>query len=300
MASRDTADDEGPGDRLNRSWGAYAFLAPALVILFLTLLLPAVLTVGMSLTNVSFLRPTNFVGLENYAKLLDDPHFHQAMRNTIYYTLGVTFPSMAVGLLAAVALNRKFPGRILFRTIFYLPVLTSLIAAAVVWMLIYEPYSGLINAALVKVGLPPQLWLQSPDQALMAIIIMAIWRDFGTAMIIYLAGLQDIPEDVYEAARLDGAGTIDIFFRITVPLLASVTFYLMIITIVQTFQIFGAIYVMTGGGPLGSTSTVVFKMYQTAFGQAEFGYGAAMSTVLFLFILAFSIIGTTLMRRSST
>lgn len=282
--------------RFTRNWGAYAFLFPALGILFLSLLLPAALTAGMSLTNVSFLRPTNFIGLDNYIKLFTDERFRQAMGNTIIYTVGVTFPTMAVGLVAAVALNRKFRGRIMFRTVFYLPVLTSLIAAAVVWMMIYDPYTGLLNTVLELVGLEPQPWLQSPDLVLTALIVMAIWRDFGTAMIIYLAGLQDIPSELYEAAKLDGAKPWDRFWRITVPMLRSVTFYLMIITIVSTFQIFGAIYVMTGGGPLGSSSTVVFEMYQTAFGYADFGYAAAMSMVLFLFILLFSIIGSRLMR----
>jgi multiple sugar transport system permease protein len=283
--------------RFQQNWGAYAFLAPALLILFLTLLLPAALTLLMSFTDVSFLRPTNLVGFRNYLNLFADENFRQALGNTVFYTVGVTFPTMVLGLLAAVALNRNFRGRIAFRTIFYLPVLTSLIAAAVVWMYIYDPYSGLINGVLMSVGIPPQPWLQSPELAMPALILMAIWRDFGTAMIIYLAGLQDIPQDIYEAARLDGAKRPQIFFRITVPMLTSVTFYLMIILIVQTFQVFGAIYVMTGGGPLGATSTIVFQMYQTAFAHADFGYAAAMSTVLFLIILVFSIIGTRLSKR---
>lgn len=297
MASQTSPAAAKGGTRFTQNWGAYIFLAPALLILFLSLLLPAVATIGMSLTDISFLRPTNFVGLDNYLKLFVDPRFQQAMGNTIYYTLGVTFPTMVLGLLAAVALNRKFPFRVAFRTIFYLPVLTSLIAAAVVWVYIYEPYSGPLNGLLVTLRIPPQPWLQSPNFAMTSLIVMAIWRDFGTAMIIYLAGLQDIPQDIYEAARLDGAKKVNIFMRITVPMLSSVTFYLMIILIVQTFQVFGAIYVMTGGGPLGSTETIVFQMYQTAFGYTEFGYAAAMSTVLFIAILIFSIIGTKIMRR---
>ncbi|MTH62170.1 carbohydrate ABC transporter permease [Paracoccus litorisediminis] len=280
-----------------QNWSAYAFLAPALVILFMSLLLPAAATLVMSFTDVSFLHPTNWVGFDNYIKLLADEKFGQAVANTIHYTLGVTFPTMALGMLAAVALNRKVPGRIAFRTIFYLPVLTSLIAAAVVWAYLYEPYAGPLNNALAGLGLTPRPWLQDPSLALNSLIVMAIWRDFGTAMIIYLAGLQDIPNDVYEAARLDGAPPHKIFFRITVPMLSSVTFYLLIILIVQTFQVFGAIYVMTQGGPLGSTETVVYQMYQTAFAHTEFGYGAAMSTVLFLTILAFSLIGTRIMKR---
>lgn len=289
-----------PFGRFEQNWSAYAFLAPALIILFLTLLLPAALTVLMSLTDISFLRPTSFVGFKNYLQLFADGNFRQAMGNTVYYTVGVTFPTMALGLLSAVALNRRFTGRVAFRTIFYLPVLTSLIAAAVVWMYIYDPYAGLFNSVLMALRLPPQPWLQSPELAMPALIVMAIWRDFGTAMIIYLAGLQDIPQDIYEAARLDGAKRRQIFFRITVPMLASVTFYLMIILIVQTFQVFGAIYVMTGGGPLGATSTMVFDMYETAFGHADFGYAAAMSTVLFLIILTFSILGTRLTQRGKS
>lgn len=281
----------------HQNWSAYAFLAPALVILFLSLLLPAVATLLMSFTDVSFLKPTSFIGFDNYTKLFNDTRFQQAVGNTIHYTIGVTFPTMLLGLLAAVALNQKVPGRMAFRTIFYLPVLTSLIAAAVVWAYVYEPYAGPLNGVLTRVGLPPQPWLQNPSLAMNALIIMAIWRDFGTAMIIYLAGLQDIPNDLYEAARLDGAKGKDIFLRITVPMLSSVTFYLLIILIVQTFQVFGAIYVMTQGGPLGSTETVVYQMYQTAFGYTEFGYSAAMSTILFLTILVFSIIGTRIMRR---
>lgn len=297
MAFQRTTSRPAKTVSFQQNWSAYAFLAPALVILFLSLMLPAVATLFMSFTDVSFLRPTNFVGLDNYIKLFQDERFRQAVGNTAYYTVGVTFPTMALGLLAAVALNQKVPGRIAFRTIFYLPVLTSLIAAAVVWAYVYEPYAGPLNNILNRVGILPKPWLQDPSLALNALIIMAIWRDFGTAMIIYLAGLQDIPNDIYEAARLDGAKGRDIFFRITVPMLSSVTFYLLIILIVQTFQVFGAIYVMTQGGPLGSTETVVYQMYQTAFGYTEFGYAAAMSTVLFFTILLFSIVGTRIMRR---
>ncbi len=281
----------------NQTWSAYAFLAPALVILFLSLLLPAAATVVMSFTDVSFLKPTSFVGFDNYIKLFQDTRFLQAVGNTAYYTVGVTFPTMILGLFAAVALNRQVPGRIVFRTIFYLPVLTSLIAAAVVWAYVYEPYAGPLNNILTQVGIPPKPWLQDPNLAMNALIVMAIWRDFGTAMIIYVAGLQDIPKDLYEAARLDGAKGKDTFLRITVPMLSSVSFYLLIILIVQTFQVFGAIYVMTQGGPLGSTETVVYQMYQTAFSYTEFGYAAAMSTVLFFTILLFSIVGTRIMRR---
>ncbi|MBB3810263.1 carbohydrate ABC transporter permease [Pseudochelatococcus contaminans] len=276
---------------------AYLFIAPALFILVLTLLLPAVLTIGMSFTNVTFLRPTRLVGLQNYITLFNDYRFHQAVWNTIVYTVGVTIPTMFLGLLAAVAVNRRFTGRVAVRTIFYLPALTSLIACATVWLYLYEPHAGPLNGLLSTLGLPRQLWLQNPNIALGALMVVSIWRDFGTAMVIYLAGLQDIPEYVYEAARIDDAGSLTIFFRITIPLLSSVTFYLLIILIVQSFQVFGLIYAMTGGGPLNATSTIVFQMYQTAFGFTRFGYASAMSTVLFFTILLFSLIGAWVARK---
>ena len=192
--------ERGPRElRFNQNWSAYAFLTPALIILFLSLLLPAAATLVMSFTDISLLRPTNFIGFDNYVKLVSDQHFQQAVLNTVQYTIGVAFPTMALGMISAVVLNGKVPGRIAFRTIFYLPVLTSLIAASVVWVYLYEPYSGPVNGLLMSLGLPPQPWLQSPSLALNALIFMAIWRDFGTAMVIYLAGLQDIPEDLYEA-----------------------------------------------------------------------------------------------------
>lgn len=277
---------------------AYFFIAPALFFVVLSLLVPALLTLLMSFTNITFLKPTRWVSLANYITLFHDDSFLQAIRNTIVYAFGVTLPTMVIGLLAAVVVNRQFRGRLAVRTIFYLPVLTSMIAAATVWLYLYEPYIGPLNSILAWFGFPRQLWLQDPERALYALIVVSIWRDFGTAMVIYLAGLQDIPQDLYEAAKLDGASPFTLFRRITVPLLSQVSFYLLIILIVQSFQVFELIYAMTGGGPLNSTSTIVFQMYQTAFGFTKFGYASAMSTVLFFTILFFSILGTYLAKRS--
>ncbi|WP_405970630.1 sugar ABC transporter permease [Streptomyces sp. NBC_00988] len=279
-----------------REWQAYLFVAPALVVLALMLLIPALTSLGFSFTDVSFLGPTHFTGLGNYRALWHDALFRQALFNTAYYTVGTTVPTLVLGLLAAVALNAKFRGRSLLRALFYLPVLTSIVAAAVVWLYLYDPQQGLINGLLVHLGIPRPTWLQSPSTAMPSLIVMAVWREFGSAMLLYLAGLQGIPGELYEAARLDGAGRFRILTRITVPMLRPVTYYLVVMTVVGSFQVFGSIYVMTKGGPVGSTTTVVYDMYQNAFTFSKIGYASAMSTVLFVVILCFSLAGARLLR----
>jgi multiple sugar transport system permease protein len=276
---------------------AYLFVAPAIAILALMLVIPALSTIGFSVTDISFLSPAHYVGLSNYRSLLHDPSFRQAIVNTAYYTVGTTVPSMALGLLAAVALNGRFRGRGVLRTLFYLPVLTSVVAAAVVWLYVYDPQQGLLNGLLTQVGLPRPQWLASATLAMPSLIIMGVWRDFGSAMLLYLAGLQGIPGHVYEAARIDGAGRWRTLTRITIPLLNPVTYYLVIISIVGSFQVFGPIYVMTQGGPVGSTTTAVYLMYQNAFSYTKVGYASAMSTILFAVILAFSIVGSRFLRQ---
>ena len=275
---------------------AYLFVAPAIVLLALMLLIPALTSLGFSFTDVSFLGPTHAVGLANYVALWHDPVFRQALVNTAYYTVGTTVPTLVLGLLAAVALNAKFRGRTLLRTLFYLPVLTSIVAAAVVWLYLYDPQQGPINGLLQHLGIPEPAWLQSPNTAMPSLIIMAVWREFGSAMLLYLAGLQGIDSQIYEAAKLDGAGRLRVLTRITVPMLRPVTYFLVVITVVGSFQVFGSIYVMTQGGPVGSTSTVVYDMYQNAFTFSKVGYASAMSSVLFVVILLFSLLGARLMR----
>lgn len=275
----------------------YAFAAPAVIVLALTVAIPALTTIGFSLTDVSFLRDTHFVGLENYASLLRDPVFGQALLNTLYYTAGVTVPSIALGLATALLLNQRRRATTAFRAIFYLPVLVSIAAAALVWLYLYSPDEGAINGVLQLVGITGPRWLQSPTTAMPAMILMGIWRDYGTAMLLYLAGLQNVSEDLREAARIDGAGPWRAFFAIVLPLLRPVTFYLVILTVVGSFQVFGSIFIMTQGGPIGTTSTVVYQVYENAFSYSDFGYSSAMSVILFLVILTVSIIGAHVVRR---
>jgi multiple sugar transport system permease protein len=287
MASTTVAGRRRP----RRDWIAYAFIAPAVIVLAVVVAIPALTTLGFSFTDVTFLRPTSFVGLKNYLTLAGDPVFRQAMRNTVYYTVGVTLPTMAVGLATALLLNVRNPGRNIFRAILYLPVLVSIAAAAMVWIYLYDPDLGPINGILQSLGLPAPRWLQNPATAMPALIIMGIWRDYGTSMLLYLAGLQNIPNEVREAARIDGAGPYRTFWSVVLPLLRPVTFYLVVLTVTGSFQVFGSIYIMTQGGPIGSTSTVVYQIFQNAFSYSDFGYSSAMSVVLFIVILVFSIVG---------
>jgi len=270
---------------------AYAFIAPAVVVLALVVGIPALTTLGFSFTDVTFLRPTEFVGLRNYLTLIGDPVFGQALGNTLYYTVGVTVPSMALGLGTALLLNVRYPGRNVFRAILYLPVLVSIAAAAMVWIYLYDPDLGPFSGLLEAVGLPTPRWLQSPATAMPALIVMGIWRDYGTSMLLYLAGLQNLPEEVREAARIDGAGPVRTFWSVILPLLRPVTFYLVVLTVTGSFQVFGSIYIMTQGGPIGSTSTVVYQIFENAFSYSDFGYSSAMSVVLFVLILVFSVAG---------
>lgn len=275
----------------------YLFVAPAVVVLALMVLIPFLTTIGFSFTDATFLQPTRFTGLTNYRGLLDDPLFRQAVLNTIVYTVGVTVPTIALGLLAAIVLDAKIPGRNLFRGMFYLPVLMSIAAAALVWVYLLNPDAGPVNGVLAAVGLPQPRWLQNPSTAMPSLIVMAIWRDFGTSMLLFLAGLQAVPEELREAARVDGAGAWRTFTRITWPLLRPVTTYVVVLTLVGSFQVFGAIYIMTQGGPVGSTSTVVYEIYRSAFAYAQFGYSSAASVLLFAVIIVVAAVGSRLVGR---
>ena len=283
-----------------KDWVAYIFVGPAMIILALMVLIPFLATLGFSFTDVTFLQDTSFVGLDNYRSIVSDPIFRQALLNTLYYTVGVTVPTIVVGLLVALLLNMQFPGRNIFRGIFYLPVLMSIAAAALVWLYFYNPDSGPLNGFLDSLGIAAPRWLQNPSTAMPSLIFMAVWRDFGTSMLLFLAGLQAVPEELKEAARIDGAGRFRVFGSVTWPLLRPIALYVVILTVVGSFQVFGSIYIMTEGGPVGSTSTVVYEIYRSAFAYAQFGYSSAATVVLFLFILVFAILGTRLVGRRST
>jgi multiple sugar transport system permease protein len=281
---------------------AWLLVGPALLVIVLFFFLPVAASWLLSLTDFdvyAVARPERLrvVGLANYTRLLEDARFWVALRNTLYFVLVGGPLSVAVSLGAALLLNAQVVrGRAFFRTVLFLPVVTTLVAVAVVWRYLNHPRHGLLNRLLAAVGIAPVDWLGDPAWAMPAIILLAVWKNFGFNMIIFLAGLQAIPERLYEAARLDGAGAWRQFRHVTVPMLAPTFLFVAIITTIGYFQLFAEPYVMTQGGPANSTLSVVLLMYEEGFRWWNMGYGAAIAFVLFLIILAGTVVQTRLRR----
>ncbi len=276
---------------------AFWFLAPALAPIALFFFVPVVASALLSLTDFdiyAIASRTNlrFVGADNYSRLLTDGLFWTALRNTAYFVLVGGPLSVAVSLLAAVFLTSKLVRfKAVFRTVFFLPVITTLVAVAVVWRYLYHPRFGLLNYGLSLVGLAPIDWLGSTRWAMPAIILLAVWKNFGFNMIIFVAGLQAIPERLYEAASIDGAPPRRQLWHVTLPMLAPTFVFVAIITMIGYFQLFAEPYVMTQGGPAHSTMSVVLLMYEQGFRWWNMGYAAAVAFVLFFIILALTAIG---------
>ncbi len=231
-----------------------------------------------------------FVGLGNYRALLHDQEFIHSLKVTAIYTVATTVISIAIGLLLALALNRKLLGRNIYRAVFFTPVLTATVAAAVVWTLLFDPFTGFVNIGLRDVGVEGPRWLSSPSWALVAIIIVGVWKRIGFTMVIYLAGLQTIPPTYYEAARVDGAGSWRQFWDVTWPLLTPITVLQLIMAVIDSFQVFDHVYVMTQGGPLGGTNVLPFFLYNEGFRIFHLGYAAAIGWVIFLVVFVVTLL----------
>ena len=287
----------------NDARNAWFFLAPALTAIGVFFFLPVIAAFLMSFTDFDIYSLGNwqyarFVGFKNYIQLVEDPLFWKALKNTLYFLLIGGPLSIAVSLGAALLLQSKlvkFKG--FFRLVYFSPVVTTLVAVAVVWRFIYHPRFGLLNYVLSLVGIAPVDWLGDPNWAMPAIILMAVWKNFGYNMIIFIAGLQNIPEELYEAASIDGAGKFQQFMSVTLPMLAPTTLFISVITMIGYFQLFAEPYVMTQGGPLNSTLSIVLLMYQQGFRWWNMGYSAALAFVLFAFILAASLLQSRLQKR---
>jgi len=274
---------------------AYWFLAPALSVIAVFFFLPVVASVALSVTDfdiyaIASRANLRVVGSGNYVHLLHDPLFWLALRNTAYFVAVGGPLSVAASLGAALLLTTKLLRfKSVFRTIFFLPVITTLVAVAVVWRYVYHPRFGLLNYALSLLGVAPIDWLGDPRWAMPAIILMAIWKNFGFNMVIFIAGLESIPERLYEAARIDGARAWQQFRYVTLPMLAPTFLFVAIITMIGYFQLFAEPYVMTAGGPSYSTLSIVLLMYQQGFRWWNIGYAAALAFALFLIILALTL-----------
>jgi len=275
---------------------ALLFLAPALVLLTVFFFAPVVAGFALSLTDFDLYTigdPHNIrlVGFDNYRELIGSSIFWTSFVNTMYFALVGGPLTVAVSLAAALLINAKAARfKALFRTVYFAPVVTTLVAVSIVFKYIYHPRFGMLNRALDTLGLPQPDWLGNPKLAMLAIIILAVWKGFGYTMIIFVAGLQQIPEELYEAARLDGAGAWKQFRHVTLPLLAPTFLFVGIVVAIGQLQIFAEPYVMTRGGPLNKTVTMVMLMYEQGFKFWKMGYAAAVAFVLFLVIGAATLV----------
>jgi multiple sugar transport system permease protein len=269
---------------------AYFFLAPALLMITVFFFFPVLAALFMSFTDfdiygLSDFKNVRFIWFDNYKALFGDPLFWTALRNTFYFVFIGGPLSLGVSLAAAMLLNSKLVKlKSFFRLIYFTPVVATLVSVAVVWRYIYHPRFGLLNYMLDLVGIGSVDWLGDPTWAMPAIIFLAVWKNFGYNMIIFLAGLQNIPEELYEAARIDGAGAFHQFISVTLPMLAPTTLFVGIITMIGYFQLFAEPYVMTQGGPVNSTLSIVLYMYEEGFRWWNMGYSASLAFVLFAII----------------
>ncbi|MBE0697837.1 MAG: sugar ABC transporter permease [Anaerolineaceae bacterium] len=274
---------------------AFLFILPLMVPMIIYWIIPSLQSLYYSLTNYSVVMETKWVGLANFTRMWEDKLFWRALWNSVYFTVANIPLVVIIGLVLAMAVNAPIRARNFFRVVFYLPLVTSTIALSMVWLWLFDPTFGLLNALLHLFRLPPQLWLQSTAQAMPSIVLMSVWGGVGGTMLIYLAGLQGIPESLYEAAKVDGASSIQVFWLITLPLLAPVTLYVLVTSIIGSFQIFGPIYAMTNGGPAFATTTFVHQIYVNGFRYFNMGYASAQSWVLFVLLLGLSIVNLRLM-----
>lgn len=264
----------------------YLFILPNFVGFFVFLIIPIFMGLYISLTNYDGFKKMDFVGLQNYIDMFSDCYFLVSLKNNVVYTL-VTVPiTIICSLLLAVAVNsvKKCSG--VFKTIFFFPYITSMVAVGIIWSLLLNPTSGPVNGFLMSIGVTdPPGWLLSTTWALPAVMMVSIWKMSGYYMIIFLGGLQGISKQLYEAAEIDGAGRMKKFFNITLPLLSPTTFMVVILQIIGSFQVFDLISIMTEGGPGRSTNVLVYRIYQEGFKYAHFGYASAEAYFLFAIIL---------------
>ncbi len=292
---RDTIESRRPraerrAARIKESLVGWGFLGPNLVLMATFLFLPILWALQLSFQETKGFGTPQWVGWDNYVRLITDPVFWQSMWNTIVFTVLTVPIDLAAGLGLAVLLNSVLPARGVFRTVIVLPMVISGVASGMIAMILFYESSGLINKILSALGLSPVAWQSQGVPAMISVVIVAIWLRVGFNMIIYLAGLQSISPELYEAARIDGASKWQQFRSVTVPLVGPSTFFLLIMNVIASFQVFDLIFVMTGGGPGNSTSVLVTYAYRNGFQIREQGYGAAIGIVILLITLVFTFV----------
>jgi multiple sugar transport system permease protein len=264
-------------------------LLPSLAGMVVFLMAPVLSSLVLSFSQWVLIGEISWIGLDNYVTALADPAVLGALRNTLTFILGYLPSVVLIALGLALLLNRRIRGRVVFRAIYFVPVVTSWVAVSLIWKWLLNPQYGLVNFALGAVGIKGPGWLFDPAWAMTGVILTSVWKDIGFVTVIYLAGLQDIPEPLYEAAALDGATAWQRFWSITFPMLAPTTFFVTTISLISSFQVFDQVWIMTQGGPAGATSVMVEQIYKNAFSYYKMGYASAISWVLFALIFAVTI-----------
>ncbi|WP_405087586.1 carbohydrate ABC transporter permease [Microbispora sp. NBC_01389] len=279
----------------------WSFILPNFLGFALFTLIPMLAAFALAFLKWDSYNTPEWVGLENFRRLLRDENFYVALRNTLYYAVGHIPLTLAAALGLAVALDRKLRGVQFFRTAAFFPYITSLVAVAVVWNMLFNPTAGPVNQLLHALGVDdPPRWVASTDWAMPAVIVTSVWRDMGYYMVLFLAGLQTIPKEYYEAARVDGANAWERFWRITLPCLRPTTFFVVVMLTIQSFKVLDLIVVMTDGGPGRSTLVLAQLIYRKGITEGHFGYSSAIALVLFVIVLTVTVVQFRLNERSST
>ena len=268
------------------------FIFPASFLIFVFLILPGLMALIYSFYKINLLNPSvkEFIGIKNYQQILADPSFYKALGNTFYFALVVVPLQCSLALLLAILVNKKLKTSKIARIAFFSPVVTSIVVISILWTFLYNVDSGLFNGILSSLGLPKSKFLTGEGSAMNSIIIMSAWQAAGYQMMIFLAGLQDISPDLYEAAELDGANTTQKFWNVTIPGLSNVIPFVVLITTIQAFKLFTQPFVMTQGGPNESTTTIVFMIFQQGFQFRNVGYSSAIAVIFFVLILFISVL----------
>ncbi len=272
-------------------------LLPSFIIFAVFTVYPIIYSLYLSLHDCSLLGGSRtFVGFANYARMFESSDFRQAVSNTVKYAIGTVPIGATLSMFVAVLLNKNIRGRAFYRVAYFMPVVTSMVAVAIVWAWMFDPYYGLFNALLGKIGVDGPAWLADPKWSLPAVIILGVWKNLGYNMVIFLAGLQSVPTELYESAEIDGAGAWQKFRFVTMPLMRATTGFVLIMSTIKSFQVFGQVYVMTGGGPMNSTMVLVYYIYRQAFEFYRSGYASAVAWFLFVVILILTICQKSLLK----
>jgi ABC-type sugar transport system permease subunit len=277
------------GDTLRRSQPAYVLLSPYLILFVVILAYPLVYSIYLSLFDATLNRAPTFVGAGNFVQLFTDPEFHTALRNTFFFAFFAVLGETVLPLLMALVMNERLPFRLVFRTAFFLPVVTSWVVVSLIWSMLFAQ-QGFANSVVQLLGFSPQPFFSNGGQAMWIIIAVSIWKNLGYYMVIYLAALQGVPQDLYEAAAVDGATRWRQLWHIAVPALRPVIYFVVTISIITSMQLFTQPFIMTNGGPLNATISVVQLLYRHAFVQLEFGYGSAIATFLLVLLVVLALV----------